>query len=122
MSKYYSIHEFSKIIGVSAQTLRNWDANGKLHPHQMCIRDRYFPDELCIINKIFILYTKNKKMKDEEENLSILEGNKGCLLYTSRTSHWYRSLIRFCHENVFFQALISWNFSVQSRITGKALR
>lgn len=34
----------------------------------------YFPDELCIINKIFILYTKNKKMKDEEENLSILEG------------------------------------------------
>lgn len=32
MSKYYSIHEFSKIIGVSAQTLRNWDANGKLHP------------------------------------------------------------------------------------------
>ncbi|MED9989042.1 MAG: MerR family transcriptional regulator, partial [Coprococcus sp.] len=30
MSKYYSIHEFSKIIGVSAQTLRNWDANGKI--------------------------------------------------------------------------------------------
>ena len=29
MSKYYSIHEFSKIIGVSAQILRNWDANGK---------------------------------------------------------------------------------------------
>ena len=24
----------------------------------------YFPDELCIINEIFILYTKNKKMKD----------------------------------------------------------
>ena len=33
LSKYYSIHEFSKIIGVSAQTLRNWDANGKFHPH-----------------------------------------------------------------------------------------
>ena len=33
LSKYYSIHEFSKIIGVSAQTLRNWDANGNLHPH-----------------------------------------------------------------------------------------
>ena len=28
LSKYYSIHEFSKIIGVSAQTLRNWDVNG----------------------------------------------------------------------------------------------
>lgn len=23
--KYYSINEFSKILGVSAQTLRNWD-------------------------------------------------------------------------------------------------
>ena len=45
----------------------------------------YFPDELCIINKIFILYTKNKKMKDEEENLSILEGNKGCYLRLSRS-------------------------------------
>lgn len=33
MSKYYSINKFSKILGVSAQTLRNWDANGKLHPH-----------------------------------------------------------------------------------------
>ena len=30
MSKYYSIHEFSKIIGVFAQTLRNWDANGNI--------------------------------------------------------------------------------------------
>lgn len=34
----------------------------------------YFPDELCIINKIFILYTKNKKMKDEEENLQSWRG------------------------------------------------
>ena len=33
MSKYYSINEFSKILGVSAQTLRNWDKNGKLHSH-----------------------------------------------------------------------------------------
>ena len=30
MSKYYFIHEFSKIVGVSAQTLRNWDVNGKI--------------------------------------------------------------------------------------------
>jgi len=29
LNKYYSIHEFSKIIGVSAQTLRNWDSNGE---------------------------------------------------------------------------------------------
>jgi ribosomal protein L28 len=31
MSKYYSINKFSKILGVSAQTLRNCDKNGKLH-------------------------------------------------------------------------------------------
>ena len=30
LSKYYSIHKFSKIIGVSVQTLRNWDVNGKI--------------------------------------------------------------------------------------------
>ena len=28
MSKYYSINKFSKILGVSAQTLRNWDKKG----------------------------------------------------------------------------------------------
>ena len=46
MSKYYSIHEFSKIIGVFAQTLRNWDANGKLHPHHTTVSGyRYYSDE-----------------------------------------------------------------------------
>lgn len=31
--KYYTIHEVSKILGVSAQTLRNWDRSGKLKPN-----------------------------------------------------------------------------------------
>ena len=31
--KYYTIHEVSKILGVSAQTLRNWDKSGKLKPN-----------------------------------------------------------------------------------------
>jgi putative resolvase len=30
--KYYSIHDMSKILGVTPQTLRNWDAKGKLRP------------------------------------------------------------------------------------------
>lgn len=30
--KLYSIHEFSKIIGVTPQTLRNWERSGKLIP------------------------------------------------------------------------------------------
>ena len=46
MSKYYSINEFSKILGVSAQTLRNWDNNGKLHPHHTSTNGyRYYSHE-----------------------------------------------------------------------------
>ena len=46
MIKYYSINEFSKILGVSAQTLRNWDKNGKLHPHHTSSNGyRYYSHE-----------------------------------------------------------------------------
>ena len=46
MSKYYSINEFSKILGVSAQTLRNWDKNGKLRPqHTSSNGYRYYSHE-----------------------------------------------------------------------------
>ena len=59
MSKYYSIHEFSKIIGVSAQTLRNWDANGKLHPHHTTISGyRYYSDEQ--LNQVINVKPKNR--------------------------------------------------------------
>ena len=58
MSKYYSIHEFSKIIGVSAQTLRNWDANGKLHPHHTTVSGyRYYSDEQ--LNQVINVKPKN---------------------------------------------------------------
>lgn len=33
MSTLYQIGEFAELIGVSIQTLRNWDASGKLKPH-----------------------------------------------------------------------------------------
>ena len=46
LASYYSINEFSKILGVSAQTLRNWDANGKLHPHHTSTNGyRYYSHE-----------------------------------------------------------------------------
>ncbi len=46
LSKYYSIREFSKMIGVSAQTLRNWDNKGKLHPHHTTASGyRYYSEE-----------------------------------------------------------------------------
>lgn len=44
--KYYSINEMSKILGVSAQTLRNWDKNGKLKPHHTSTNGyRYYSKE-----------------------------------------------------------------------------
>ncbi len=46
MGKYYSINKFSQILGVSAQTLRNWDKNGKLHPHHTSNNGyRYYSQE-----------------------------------------------------------------------------
>ena len=59
LSKYYPIHEFSKIIGVSAQTLRNWDANGKLHPHHTTVSGyRYYSDEQ--LNQVINVKPKNR--------------------------------------------------------------
>ena len=44
--KYYSINEMSKTLGVSAQTLRNWDKNGKLKPHHTSTNGyRYYSKE-----------------------------------------------------------------------------
>ena len=62
MSKYYSINEFSKILGVSAQTLRNWDNNGKLHPHHTSSNGyRYYSHEQ--LNQIMnITPTLDKKV------------------------------------------------------------
>ena len=46
MSKYYSINKFSKILGISVQTLRNWDKKGKLHPHHTSSNGyRYYSHE-----------------------------------------------------------------------------
>jgi predicted site-specific integrase-resolvase len=44
--KYYTIHEFSKILGVSPQTLRNWDNADKLKPHHTSSNGyRYYSHE-----------------------------------------------------------------------------
>lgn len=78
MSKYYSINEFSKILGVSAQTLRNWDKNGELHPHHTFTnRYRYYLHEQLNqvmdvtpnLNRITIGYCRvsSHKQKDDLE-------------------------------------------------------
>ena len=63
LSKYCSIYKFSKIIGVSAQTLRNWDANGKLHPHHTTVSSyRYYSDEQ--LNQVINVKPKNALQLD----------------------------------------------------------
>ena len=65
MSKYYSINEFSKILGVSAQTLRNWDANGKLHPHHTSSNGyRYYSHEQ--LNQVMNYEYQHKENKLDE--------------------------------------------------------
>lgn len=44
--KYYTIHEVSEMLGVSAQTLRNWDKSGKLRPHHKSANGyRYYAED-----------------------------------------------------------------------------
>lgn len=75
MDKYYTIHQFSKILGVSAQTLRNWDNSGKLKPHHTTASGyRYYSQEQLnliikkdVPNKIIIGYCRvsSNKQKDD---------------------------------------------------------
>ena len=78
MSKYYSINKFSKILGVSAQTLRNGDKKGKLHPHHTSSNGyRYYSHEQLNqvmnvksnLDRIVIGYYRvsSNKQKDELE-------------------------------------------------------
>ena len=44
--KYYTIHEFSQLVGKTAQTLRNWDKKDILKPHHTSTNGyRYYSDE-----------------------------------------------------------------------------
>ena len=44
--EYYGIGRFSKLIGVTVQSLRNWDKTGKLKPHHVAASGyRYYSQE-----------------------------------------------------------------------------
>ena len=44
--RYFTINKFSKIVGVTPQTLRNWDKTGKLKPHHTSENGyRYYSEE-----------------------------------------------------------------------------
>ena len=55
---FYNIKQFSELINVSKQTLRNWDKDNKLIPIKLASGHRRYTDEhLKIFNKSF----KNKE-------------------------------------------------------------
>lgn len=44
--RYFTINKFSKIVGVTPQTLRNWDKTGRLKPHHTSESGyRYYSEE-----------------------------------------------------------------------------
>ena len=64
--KYYTIHEMTEILGVTAQTLRNWDKSGKLKPHHTSPNGyRYYSED--DLNQLL-----NKACKKTRENGGLL--------------------------------------------------
>ena len=60
--KYYTISQFSKLVGKSMPTLRNWDNNGKFKPdHVSEGGHRYYSDEQ--INKVLQRGVEQKSKK-----------------------------------------------------------
>lgn len=86
---YYSISEFSKILGVSAQTLRNWDKKGKLAPHHTSSNGyRYYSQEQLNqvtgvkpnINRKTIGYCRVSSNKQKDDLVRQIENMKIYLL------------------------------------------
>ena len=57
--RYFTINKFSKIVGVTPQTLRNWDKTGKLTPHHTGSNGyRYYSEEQ--LNQVLQIKKKPK--------------------------------------------------------------
>lgn len=93
MSKYYSINEFSKILGVSAQTLRNWDRNNKLKPHHTSTNGyRYYSHEQLnlvmnlnpTINKKVVGYCRVSSHKQRDDLARQIDNMRMYLLYQGK--------------------------------------
>ena len=88
MDKYYTIHQFSKILGVSAQTLRNWDNSGKLKPHHTTSNGyRYYSNKQLnsilkrdVSNKIVAGYCRVSSNKQKDDLARQIENVRTYLL------------------------------------------
>jgi len=59
--EYYTINKFSKLVGKTPQTLRNWDKNGVLKPHHTSTNGyRYYSEEQ--IKQVLHIKTDNPKI------------------------------------------------------------
>ena len=103
MSKYYSINKFSKILGVSAQTLRNWDKKGKLHPHHTSSNGyRYYSHEQLNqvmnvklnLDRIVIGYCRVSSNKQKDELERQIENMKLYLTAQGKRANKARKLVK----------------------------
>ena len=103
MSKYYSINKFSKILGVSAQTLRNWDKKGKLHPHHTSGNGyRYYSHEQLNqvmnvkpnLDRIVIGYCRVSSNKQKDDLERQIENMKLYLTAQGKRANKARKLVK----------------------------
>ena len=103
MSKYYSINKFSKILGVSAHTLRNWDKKGKLHPHHTSSNGyRYYSHEQLNqvmnvkpnLDRIVIGYCRVSSNKQKDELERQIENMKLYLTAQGKRANKARKLVK----------------------------
>ena len=103
MSKYYSINKFSKILGVSAQTLRNGDKKGKLHPHHTSSTGyRYYSHEQLNqvmnvkpnLDRIVIGYYRVSSNKQKDELERQIENMKLYLTAQGKRANKARKLVK----------------------------
>ena len=103
MSKYYSINKFSKILGVSAQTLRNGDKKGKLHPHHTSSNGyRYYSHEQLNqvmnvkpnLDRIVIGYYRVSSNKQKDDLERQIENMKLYLTAQGKRANKARKLVK----------------------------
>ena len=93
MSKYYSIHEFSKIIGVSAQKLRNCDANGNIDNTEKSEQHELVEDLVQIIT-VFSCKLQGKRANKAKKLIRELIQEE-----TDGKSHKSNAATKQCTEN-----------------------
>ena len=85
--KYYSAKTVTKILGVTAQTLRNWDKENKLKPTYVKSNGyRYYSEES------ILAYTQERKTK---KNLNVIG-------YTRVSSKKQKDDLERQKENIFY--------------------